>query len=78
MSYNSIKIYLNFVTNRKMNISLYKSFFKKYKRIIIKVGSSLLVDPNLGKIRESWIKSLAKNISKQQETKYLKVIEQGV
>ena len=61
-----------------MNISLYKSFFKKYKRIIIKVGSSLLVDPNLGKIRESWIKSLAKNISKLIEIdKELLIVSSG-
>ncbi len=50
-----------------MNISLYEKFFKNFNRIIIKVGSSLLVDPHLGKIREVWMESLAQNIAALME-----------
>ena len=33
------------------------------KRIVLKVGSSLLINSKSGKINTSWIKSLAENIS---------------
>ena len=35
----------------------------KYNRIVIKVGSALLVDAKRGAVREAWLKSLGKNIS---------------
>ena len=40
----------------------FSEFFKNYKRIIIKVGSALLVDNKSGKINEAWLESLAKDI----------------
>jgi len=32
------------------------------KRVVLKVGSALIVDPTTGSIRESWFKSLVKDI----------------
>ena len=37
--------------------------FKNYKNIIIKIGSSLIVDKEKGKINISWLKKLAKEIA---------------
>ena len=53
----------------------FSEFFKNYKRIIIKVGSALLVDNKSGKINEAWLESLAKDIvaliSLKKDVKYL-------
>ena len=38
-------------------------FFSSYKRIIIKVGSSLLVDKKTRKIRSDWLEAFSKDIS---------------
>ena len=32
------------------------------KRVVLKVGSALIVDPKTGSIKESWVKSLVKDI----------------
>ena len=44
-------------------LSKFSKFFKKYKKIVIKVGSSLLVDQDSGELKNEWIQGLAKNIS---------------
>ena len=36
----------------------------KYKKIVIKIGSSSIIDPATKKIRSSWITSFCKDISK--------------
>ena len=41
----------------------FEIFFKNYSLIIIKVGSSLIVDQEQGKINISWMDALAKDIS---------------
>jgi glutamate 5-kinase len=37
---------------------------KKYKRIVIKIGSSLLIDANSSSVRVNWLKSIANDIAK--------------
>ena len=41
----------------------FNKFFSSYKRIIIKVGSSLLVDKKTRKIRRDWLEAFSKDIS---------------
>src|SRR3954452_6299808 len=36
----------------------------EFRRIVVKVGSSLLVDPAAGKLRDAWLASLAADISR--------------
>ena len=50
------KIKLN--TEKDLN-----KFFSSYKRIIIKVGSSLLVDKKTRKIRSDWLAAFSKDVS---------------
>ena len=40
-----------------------------FRRIVVKVGSSLLVDAAAGKLKESWLASLAADIAKLHEEK---------
>ena len=44
---------------QKSNVELIKSS----KRLVVKVGSKLLVDDTDGKIRESWLNSLCEDIA---------------
>jgi glutamate 5-kinase len=37
---------------------------KNFRRIVVKVGSSLLIDSAAGEVRESWLKALAADIAK--------------
>src|SRR5260370_14326182 len=37
---------------------------KKFRRIVVKVGSSLLVDSDAGEVRASWLTALAADIAK--------------
>src|SRR6202021_2374473 len=37
---------------------------KKFRRIVVKVGSSLLIDSDAGKVREAWLTALAADIAK--------------
>ncbi len=41
--------------------------FKKYKRIVIKIGSSLIIDQTTNKLRVKWLKNLAKEIARLQK-----------
>ena len=45
---------------QKSNFELIKSS----KRLVVKVGSKLLVDETDGKIRESWLNSLCEDIAR--------------
>lgn len=38
--------------------------FQQFKRIVVKVGSSLLVDSTAGRVREAWLASLAQDIAR--------------
>src|ERR1700756_406742 len=37
---------------------------KKFRRIVVKVGSSLLIDSDAGEVRESWLTALAADLAK--------------
>ena len=37
---------------------------KNFRRIVVKVGSSLLIDSAAGEVREAWLKALAADIAK--------------
>ena len=51
------------ITLPDSDIKSLKEFFLPYKRIIIKVGSSLLINKDLLKIRNSWLNALSEDIS---------------
>ena len=37
---------------------------KKFRRIVVKVGSSLLVDSDAGEVRAAWLTALAADLAK--------------
>src|SRR3982074_2453177 len=39
-------------------------FLADFRRIVVKVGSSLLVDAEAGRVKEAWLASLAADIAK--------------
>ncbi len=57
---NKVTKTLNIKLNTEKDLN---KFFSSYKRIIIKVGSSLLVDKKTRKIRSDWLEAFSKDIS---------------
>ena len=49
----------------------------KYKRIVIKIGSSSIIDPKSKKIKLGWLTSLCKDIAKINKTKKLVIVCSG-
>ena len=47
----------------KSDTECLKKFFFPYKRIIVKVGSSLLINKDCLKIRNEWLNALSEDIS---------------
>ena len=41
-----------------------ENLIKDSKRIVIKIGSSLLIDKNKGNLKSEWLESLAQDINK--------------
>ena len=41
-----------------------ENLIKDSKRIVIKIGSSLLIDKNEGNLKSGWLRSLAQDINK--------------
>jgi glutamate 5-kinase len=41
-----------------------RPILKKFRRIVVKVGSSLLIDSDAGEVRASWLSALAADIAK--------------
>src|ERR1700674_1488539 len=51
---------------------------KKFRRIVVKVGSSLLVDSDAGEVRASWLTALAADIAKlHKEGRELLIVSSG-
>ena len=51
---------------------------KNFRRIVVKVGSSLLIDSSAGEVRASWLAALAADISKlHQAGKDVLVVSSG-
>src|SRR5271155_1445912 len=51
---------------------------KKFRRIVVKVGSSLLIDSDAGEVRESWLTALAADLAKlHQEGRELLIVSSG-
>src|ERR1700724_3730415 len=51
---------------------------KKFRRIVVKVGSSLLVDSDAGEVRASWLTALAADLAKlHQEGRELLIVSSG-
>ena len=51
---------------------------KKFRRIVVKVGSSLLVDSAAGEVRGAWLAALAADIAKLHgEGRELLVVSSG-
>src|SRR5438034_9815000 len=49
-----------------------------FRRIVVKVGSSLLVDAAAGRLKEAWLASLAADIAKlHKETRDVLVVSSG-
>src|SRR6266852_4490412 len=49
-----------------------------FRRIVVKVGSSLLVDAGAGRVKEAWLTSLAADIAKlHQDGRELLVVSSG-
>jgi len=48
-------------TNRTHHLtaSMTRPSLKKFRRIVVKVGSSLLIDSDAGEVRASWLAALA-------------------
>ena len=53
----------------KSDTECLKKFFLPYKRIIVKVGSSLLINKDCLKIRNEWLNALSEDISWLQSFK---------
>ena len=56
-------------TLSKSDTECLKNFFLPYKRIIVKVGSSLLINKDCLKIRNEWLNALSEDISWLQSFK---------
>jgi glutamate 5-kinase len=51
---------------------------KKFRRIVVKVGSSLLIDSDAGEVKASWLSALAADIAKlHQEGRELLIVSSG-
>ena len=51
---------------------------KKFRRIVVKVGSSLLIDSDAGEVRASWLTALAADLAKWHgEGRELLVVSSG-
>ena len=69
VSINSLKNYLVFVNLMKIN---------KFKKIVIKIGSSSLINSKTGKIKKKWLNSLSSDISKLiYENKKVVIVSSG-
>ena len=63
-----------------MNIFLKNVLLKminKYKKIVIKIGSSSIIDPNTKKIRSKWITNFCKDVSKLHKNKKIIIVCSG-
>jgi len=49
----------------------------KYKKIVIKIGSSSIVDPKTKKIRSKWISDFCKDIAKLHKNKKIIIVCSG-
>ena len=69
VSINSLKNYLVFVNLMKIN---------KFKKIVIKIGSSSLINSKTGKIKKKWLNSLSSDIAKLiYENKKVVIVSSG-
>ena len=51
---------------------------KKFRRIVVKVGSSLLIDSDAGQVRASWLAALAADIAKlHKEGREILIVSSG-
>jgi len=51
---------------------------KKFRRIVVKVGSSLLIDSGAGEVRASWLAALATDLAKLHgEGRELLIVSSG-
>src|ERR1700751_1493075 len=46
------------------NVGMKRPALKNFRRIVVKVGSSLLIDSAKGELRASWLKALAADIAR--------------
>ena len=51
---------------------------KDFRRIVVKVGSSLLVDHSAGRLKREWLESLAADIAELHESKKLVPVMTGI
>ena len=51
------------IESRGRPIMLRPPQLKNFRRIVVKVGSSLLVDSDAGEVRENWLSALADDIA---------------
>src|ERR1700730_2399443 len=59
-------------------LSMARPSLKKFRRIVVKVGSSLLVDSDAGEVRASWLTALAADIAKlHKEGRELLIVSSG-
>ena len=49
-----------------------------YKRLVIKIGSALLVDANSGTLRQKWLNSLCQDISELKKLAISKIKSKGL
>jgi len=69
VSITSLKNYLIFVNFMKIN---------KFKKIVIKIGSSSLINSKTGKIKKKWLNSLSEDIAKLiSENKKIVIVSSG-
>jgi glutamate 5-kinase len=51
---------------------------KNFRRIVVKVGSSLLIDADMGKVRQSWLAALAADLAKlHREGRDIMIVSSG-
>src|SRR5258708_18438271 len=55
---------ITFTKPHRSTASMARPNLKKFRRIVVKVGSSLLVDSDAGEVRASWLAALAADLAK--------------
>src|SRR5260370_12318103 len=55
---------ITFTKPHRSTASMARPNLKKFRRIVVKVGSSLLIDSDAGEVRASWLAALAADLAK--------------
>src|SRR5258705_7015492 len=69
---------ITFTKPHRSTASMARPNLKKFRRIVVKVGSSLLIDSDAGELRASWLAALAADLAKLHgEGRELLIVSSG-